>query len=256
MPKRRPAPRELKVRGSQQITPNMLRITVGGEGLAGFPESQDGGYVKLMLNPTEGSSKPIVRTYTIRAQRPDELDIDFVMHDVEGHAGPATEWALNASPGETIMVGGPGPAKPLPSGFDNYVITGDMSALPAISVNLENLPASATGIALLEIQHEDDRQAIDHPEGVAIHWIVNPRPGEEPNLLLNTLKKQDWPAGSVYAWTASEFATMRGLRNYFMEEHGLTREAIYFSSYWKKGSNEDSHKDIKRQYMESVGAVL
>lgn len=249
----RPAPRQLEVLNKQQITPNMLRVTLGGAGLQGFPEGQDGGYVKLMLAPSPDSEKPIVRTYTIRTQHADALDIDFVMHDVEGHVGPATEWATHVAIGETIMVGGPGPAKPLPTGYDNYIITGDMSALPAISVNLENLPKDAQGLAILEIQHEDDRQDIAHPEGVTVQWVINPAPGEHATLLLDTLREHSWPKGSVYSWTASEFASMRELRSYFSEEKGLPREAIYFSSYWKKGANEDSHKGIKREYMESVG---
>ncbi|MXP26033.1 siderophore-interacting protein [Altererythrobacter indicus] len=252
MPQGRPAPRQLEVLSKTKITPNMLRVTIGGEGLEGFPDGQEGGYVKLRLTPAPGSEKPVVRTYTIRAQRADALDIDFVMHDVAGHAGPATEWALSASVGDTIMVGGPGPAKPLPPGYDHYVITGDMSALPAISVNLERLPDDAKGMAILEIQHEDDKQDIAHPEGVTLHWVVNPAPGEHPDLLLNTLQQQGWPEGSVYAWTASEFTSMRELRSYFVAEKQLPREALYFSSYWKKGANEDSHKGIKREYMQSI----
>ncbi len=76
----------------------MQRVTLGGPGLGDFPQGQEGGYLKLFLG--EGANgKPIVRTYTIRHQRKDALDIDFALHGDDA-AGPATRWALRAEPGE------------------------------------------------------------------------------------------------------------------------------------------------------------
>lgn len=119
----------------------MLRLTLGGKGMSGYPSGQKGGYVKLMFRPVVDGGKSVVRTYTIRDQRLGELDVDFALHvDAEGQAGPATRWALAAQPGDVIDVGGPGPAKPLPPGFGTYLVAGDMTALPAISANLEALP--------------------------------------------------------------------------------------------------------------------
>lgn len=118
---RRPIPRTLIVKRSHRLAPNMLRVTIGGPELAGFPDGQVGGYVKLMLPPSRHDGKPTVRTYTIRNQRSGELDIDFVLHaDAKGQAGPATRWALAAEPGDVVKVGGPGAAKPLAPGFDHY----------------------------------------------------------------------------------------------------------------------------------------
>jgi NADPH-dependent ferric siderophore reductase len=119
-------------------------MTLGGADIVDFPAGQQGSYVKLMLPSEDGAPKPVVRTYTIRQQRESELDIDFALHG-NGRTGIATKWALEAGIGEEIVLGGPGPAKPLPSGFDHYSIAGDMTALPAISVNLEALPQHATG---------------------------------------------------------------------------------------------------------------
>jgi len=252
----RPAPRSLQVLGTRQVTRNMLRVTLGGPALDDFPAEQDGGYVKLMLPPLPGTEKPTVRTYTIRNQREGaagtELDVDFALHGVsEGEAGPATDWAMAAKAGDTIQVGGPGPAKPLPPGADHYLIAGDMTALPAISVNLERLARDARGVAVIEIQHEDDRQAIDAPTGVELHWLVNPHPGATDRLLAGHLRSLEWPQGRVYAWAACEFTSMRALRAYLREERGLGRDQLYISSYWKSGLSEDSHKVIKREDAEA-----
>ncbi|AKH42975.1 NADPH-dependent ferric siderophore reductase [Altererythrobacter atlanticus] len=254
-PSQRPAPREVEVLARRLVTPNMLRLTLGGAGMAGFPEGQDGGYVKLRLPPAPDSEKPQVRTYTIRAQREGEIDVDFALHGVDsGHAGPATRWAAQAQLGDRIEIGGPGPAKPLPAGMDHYLIFGDMTSLPAISVNLENLPRDAKGRAVIEIREEADRQDLDHPEGVAVEWLVNPDPGNEQAVLARAARSLSWPSGSIYAWAASEFLTMQALRSYLREDRDLGRDRLYISSYWKCGLEEDAHKLVKREDAELAGA--
>ena len=251
----RPAPRKVTVLASRPITPNMLRLTLGGPGMAGFPAGQQGGYVKLRLAPADGSDKPQVRTYTIRAQRDGEIDVDFALHGVgSADAGPATRWATDAAPGDAIEMGGPGPASPLPPGMDHYLLFGDMTALPAISVNLEELPADAIGKAVIEIRHDDDRQVLDHPPGVEIEWLVNPQSGSDDAPLALAAREIPWPEGSVFAWSASEFVTMRALRQYLREERGLGRDNLYISSYWKNGLVEDAHKVIKREDAQAAGA--
>lgn len=250
----RPAPRQMTVVSSRQVSPSLLRVTLGGDGMVGYPEGNAGGYVKFMFPPAPGAMKPTVRTYTIRNQREGEIDIDFALHgDGESHAGPATTWALQAEPGQTIELGGPGAAKPLPSGFDYYIVAGDMTALPAIGVNLEALDRDARGIAIIEIQSESDKQAIDAPEGVAVTWLINPVPGSQPDLLVDAVRAVVWPKGKVYAWAASEFTAMRGMRQYLRTERGLGPAELYISSYWKLGLNEDDHRSVKREDMETSG---
>ncbi|WP_137679799.1 siderophore-interacting protein [Aurantiacibacter suaedae] len=243
----RPAPRVLTVLSTAQVSPNMRRITLGGPGLADFPAEQQGGYVKLRLPLPDG--KIAVRTYTIRAQRADALDIDFALHaeTASGHAGPATEWALSVEPGETIEVGGPGPAKPLPAGHDAYLLAGDMTSLPAITVNLAALPADARGHAVIEVMSEDDKLDLPRPAGVTLDYLVAPQPGLQPQGLAEALAAREWPQGAVYAWAACEFSGMKALRSLLRDQRGLGPDSLYISSYWKSGLNEDAHKIAKRE---------
>ncbi|MFC7049411.1 siderophore-interacting protein [Emcibacter nanhaiensis] len=245
---RRPAPRELTVINRQMITPNMLRLTLGGDGMASFPADQAGGYVKLML-PLPGSERPAVRTYTIRAQRQREIDIDFVLHE---DGGPASRWALDAEPGGKIMVGGPGPKKPIDPTAGWVLTVGDMTALPAISVNLASLPPHVRGHAVLEILSADDRQDLKKPDGVELHWLVNPLPGQNSELLLDKVKTLDWPEKAPHIWTACEFSGMKALRSYYLDECSHDKKCLYVSSYWKHGSSEDKHKVLKREDAERV----
>lgn len=248
-----PNPRSLTVLHSQRLSPSMHQITLGGPGLRDFPAGQEGGYVKLMLPAGGIFTKPLLRTYTIRAQRAGEIDVQFALHGGNA-AGPATRWALGAEPGDTIEVGGPGPAKPLPRGRDFYLIGGDMAALPAIAVNLEAMDRGARGVALIEIQDEGDALPIAAPEGVQIRWLLNPEPGHRADLLADSLRRIERPEGSIAAWVACEFSAMREARTFLRGELGLGGADLYISSYWKLGIDESEHKIVKRADAEALEA--
>jgi len=246
----RPEPRKLDVIGKAQVTPNMLRITLGGPGLAGFPADQTSAYIKLRL-PDSETGRDLVRTYTVRTHRESEIDVDFALHEI---CGPATFWALNTQVGDSIMVGGPGPRKLVHADADWYLLVGDMTALPAISGNLEMLPEAAKGTAVIEVMDEADIQDLRKPPLLNIEWVVNPHPGEDSNLLVDRVKSVAWAAGNPSVWAACEFSSMRQLRDYFRGERGLDASNLYISSYWKSGSNEDSHKIAKREDATAVAS--
>jgi NADPH-dependent ferric siderophore reductase len=232
----------------------MLRVRLGGPGLAGFPAGAEGGYVKLMLPSPQAGARPVVRTYTVRHQTADSIDVDFALHqDGAGGHGPATAWALATRPGEIIEVGGPGPAKALPGGHGFYLVAGDMTALPAIAVNLAALPADTRGAVVIELSSADDRQDLARPAGVALTYLVNHAPGTDPQALAQALAAQDPGGDEVYAWVACEFSAMRALREYLRGQRGLGPDRLYISSYWKQGATEEAHKVVKREDAELAG---
>ena len=88
---KRPAPRTLTVLSSQRLSPSMIRVTLGGEAMRDFPPDFAGGYVKLMLAPASANGKAIIRTYTIRHQHAEAIDLDFALHGGAA-AGQASGW--------------------------------------------------------------------------------------------------------------------------------------------------------------------
>lgn len=238
----RPAPRQLQVIRTEQLTLNMLRVTLGGDGLGSFPPDQESAYIKLLFIE-EGSDRPIVRTYTVRHQRDDEIDVDFVLH---GDMGPAANWAKKTKPGETILVRGPGPKKLVNPDAEWFLIVGDMTALPAISVNIEQLPANAKGYAVIEVIDSADIQQLSAPENFNVQWLINPNPGEKNQLLIDHVKKLSWPSGNKSVWSACEFGSMRLLKDYFRNDRQLDNSDLYISSYWKYGGDEEAHRAAKR----------
>ena len=245
------SPRTLTVIGSHQITPNMKRITLGGSALEGFPTDQESAYIKLQV-PDDIQGSLLTRTYTVRNFREqlNELDVDFFLH---GDGGPASAWATRVQTGDTITLAGPGGKKLLDFTADWFVLAGDMTALPAISVNIEQLPDHARGYAVIEILHESDIQVFQTPDAFEVHWVINPTPEKENTFLLDKIKQLPWLEGCPSIWAASEFSTMRALRRYFKQEKNLDKKAVYVSSYSKCGLSEEQHKKVKRADAETVG---
>ncbi len=243
----KPSPRVLEVKRIADITPNMRRITLGGEAMADFPIEQESAYIKLMF-PQGEEQKPIMRTYTIIQQRDDEIDVDFVLHGLnhKGVEGPASHWAKTTQVGETILIGGPGAKKLINNEADWFLLVGDMTALPAITVNLAQLPEDAAGYAVIEVLSKDDIQPLQKPKNITLEWVVNAEASDRYYPILECIKVLDWLDGEVAVWAACEFNSMRALRQYFKQKE-VTKSHLYISSYWKLDSSEDEHKVVKRE---------
>ncbi|WP_101756639.1 siderophore-interacting protein [Oceanicoccus sp. KOV_DT_Chl] len=220
---------------NQKLTTNMNRITFGGKDLKGVSANDEGAYIKLFFEQT-GDNKPIKRSYTVRRAYPErcEIDVDFVCH---GDEGPASKWALSANIGDQLKIKGPATRKMVNPIADWYFLVGDMTSLPALSVNLENMKDTARGYAIVEIKNENDKQRIDKPKGVELHWIINSDHHKSANLALDAVKKCPWLPGNLNVWVAAEFETTRTLKDYFKNEKNVLKRDIYASSYWKYKEN-------------------
>lgn len=113
----------LTVTATEAVTPNLIRITAGGEGFDAIRDNDaTDKYVKIIFaDPRHGLTPPYDlaelrehsperlprnRTYTVREMDREnrQLTIDFVVHGDEGIAGP---WARTAAPGDTLVaIGG------------------------------------------------------------------------------------------------------------------------------------------------------
>lgn len=241
--------RELEVKSVMNITPNMRRVTLGGTALSDFPANSEGAYIKLLFSQ-ENSTKPIMRTYTVAKQRSvdNEIDVDFMLHassDNTKHAIAST-WSLNARTGDTISFIGPGQAKFINTEADNFLLGADMTALPALTANLNYLPKNAKGKVFIEILDEADKLDFLKPDQVEIFWIINNAPGSDSSPLYHAIEQAAWEKGSVAVWVACEFNTMKKIRHYLKVTRGVEKSHLYISSYWKQGSTEEQHKVAKQ----------
>jgi NADPH-dependent ferric siderophore reductase len=245
--------RLLQVRDVSRITPQMVRIVVGGDPLAGFISAAHDDHVKLFF-PQPGQDKPVLPTpspngavYPEGALRPAARDytprrhdaaantlvIDFVLHG----DGPAATWAARARPGDFLGVGGPRGSFIVPDDFDWYLLAGDETALPAIGRRLEELPAGSRAIVIVEVANAAEQQRFDTRARAEVHWLH--RDGAEPGdpaLLRKAVAELSLPPGEGYAWVAAEAATAKALRRCFVDQHGLPKDRVKAAAYWKHGA--------------------
>ncbi|MCK6265057.1 siderophore-interacting protein [Vibrio sp. ZSDE26] len=249
---KKPSPTALTVVQSEQISPNMRRITLHDNALAHLPENCEGNYIKLLFNSRGGTDlstmsedeRPVMRTYTIRRYSPElrTIEVDFVNHITQDlQCGFAARWAMNTKAGDTISVVGPGTIQDISTEVDWFFMVADMSALPALSAKIKKLPIGARGYAVIKIIEKGDIQPLKVPDNFQVIWLT----GDES--LVSNVTSLPWLEGTPSVWTACEFDSMRVLRDYFRNEKEVKRENIYISSYWKKGVSEDGHKIFKRE---------
>ncbi len=258
--KKKPSPKLLTVISTQQITPNMQRVTLQGEGLAKFPENCEGSYIKLIFNAEGGTDidfanmgegqRPSMRTYTIRSisHQNQTIEVDFVRHITHDlQCGFAGRWAMNAQVGDQIFIAGPGAIQDMKTDVDWFFMAADMTALPALSAKARLLPADAKGYAVIKVIEQADAQEIEVPENLKVIWVTE-------ESLEEKVREMPWLDGEVSVWVACEFDSMRALRAYFRNEKEVDRENIYISSYWKEGVSEDGHKSLKQQDAQEHGS--
>ena len=252
----RPGPRILSVKNAWYLTPNMIRVVFSGPELNDFPTGREGGNCKLLL-PEEGESRdafqnrlsqgpmPVKRTYTVRSFDPEtkELSIDFVAH---GDTGPACGWAMRAQPGDFLGFAGPSAPKVTHFEADWYLVAADPSAIPVAAAALEAMPRDAKGVAIFEVTSEEDRQTINIPEGIEVHWLVQPDPYKASTAQEDLIRSLDWPDGRVQTCIAGESGVIRSLRAFLHQEKDLPKKDVYISGYWKIGLVEDEHQAMKR----------
>ena len=180
------AMRTLEVLNTKRMTPHMQRITLKGEQLHGFVSASpddhgklffpnaDGELVFPTLEPNgpefpAGTEPSPMRDYTPREHdlTRNELIIDFVLHG----DGPASTWAEQAKPGQRIGVGGPRGSFLVAEDFDHYVLIGDETALPATGRRLDDMPADARVVVLVEIPEKADRQPLGSQAEFEVTWL-------------------------------------------------------------------------------------
>ncbi|GAA0529376.1 siderophore-interacting protein [Saccharopolyspora subtropica] len=192
--------------------------------------------------------RPKLRSYTVRAHRPElaEFDVDFVLH---GGTGPASAFAGRARPGDRLLVYAPNAEHPhgvrcsgveyrLDALRGRTLLVGDETALPAIGGILAALPGGVQAKVYVEIPDVADAQHLASTADVQVHWL--PRRARRPGAaLVEAVRSAPLPGGEWYAWVAGEAAMVTTVRRHLLRERGFHRDAVTFMGYWRYGRSED-----------------
>jgi NADPH-dependent ferric siderophore reductase len=265
-PERRRTPRVVEVVDVTELTPRMVRIEFGGDGLEGFAAGEfTDHYVKLQFPPPGADYAapfdqeeiratrpreqwPRTRTYSVRAWDPGRLrlTVDFVVHGDEGIAGP---WAQQAAAGDRLQLQGPGGAYAPDPGASTYLMVGDPSVMPAIAASLERVPAGRRVDVVLQVADVDDQVELTTPGDLRLHWLH--ARGDE--VLAKAVRELDLP-DRTDAFVHGEASSVRALRRHLIAERGIPRDALSVSGYWKRSRTEEGWREDKPEWNRLVQA--
>lgn len=278
----------LHVLRSERLAPHWQRITLGGaeidrftpmgfdqwfriflpvggdDGLERIPAKANKllGYLQYLRIP--GGMRPVMRNYSVRAYRPagasggPEIDVDFVLHGsaANGTAGPASSWAETCRPGDSVVIIDEGLGFNPARGTDRVLLLADETGLPAVAGVCASLPASATGIAIIEVPSTHDALAFERPRNVEVRWVVR-EPDAKPGAcalaaLQDTSTDATLTASGIHAFIVGEQSLPTGARR-LLVERGVDKNAISFVGYWRTGSASPTSKSQRATAAGSAG---
>lgn len=236
--------RTLQLLDRELVTDSMLRITLGGPGLAGLERHAPDDHVRIVMPLPDGTRNdprpdgdtldwghpsPPSRCYTIRSIDADAgtLDIDVVVHP----GGLVSQWAGQAVIGEDVVLAGPPGAKAFGYGYEHYLFAIDTTALPAVAAWLEQAPAGVSAEVFVDHDHahERDYPLPELPE-VSVTWLD--RSGG--SRLADEVSRARLVPGGTFLYAAGEAEDLRPLRQWGREFCAAT----LVTGYWKRGVDD------------------
>lgn len=217
---------DLQVVGRSTPTRHTVKLRFSGGGLLDTLHIYPTVWLRLWFRH---NGKPHMRAFTIIEADPanDEFSLLFALHD-----GPAANWARAAQPGDrmesTLLSSKFAMPDPSP---DEYLLIGDIAALPAINTILDQIPYTPARI-WLEHVHESDRELDVHTTNThRLEWIPRQRNGK---LLVETVASEvtQFSAPKRYAWVACDTVSTRSIVRE-LRSSGFTREQIKYQAYWR-----------------------
>ncbi len=210
-----------QVRRREQLSTHLVRLTLGGPGLAGFASTDIPDEWVGLVVPGQFQS----RYYTVVSYAEGELVLDVVVHDV----GLVTEWAARDVVGETVTITEPKGSFAMPPTAGWLMLVGDLTATPAMARIVATIDVPTRIWA--EVPEEPPGY---FPGGADITWLE--QPGDGQSRLAEVVEGLDWPPGEGYFWMAGESGQMRAIRRHLMREIKLPGTAYDVMGYWRGGA--------------------
>lgn len=246
----------------ERPTTSLVRLVLGGPGLDDFvPVAATDAYVNVAIPPPgapyaapfdpgelkalPSEQRPYRRRYTVRRWDPErrELAIDVVVHGDAGVAGP---WAAAAIAGDALVFTGPAGSYRPDADADWHLLVGDESALPAIAVSLEAIPAGAPVVVRLVCDGPEHEVDLPTPGRLDLRWLHRGAGSvDDADRLADAVRALEAPAGRPHAFVHGEAGEIRAVRSHLLADRGFEREALSCSPYWRRGMTDEEWRRIK-----------
>ena len=261
-------PRYIQVSSWHDLNPYLRRIIFHSPDLADYPFQCHGAHIKILLplphqnQPilpevtaqgvlwSDKANKPILRTYTLQHYNRSActLTIDFVLH---GDNGPASRFAHHVQIGQTIGILPPVGPNPMLKPAQDYLLIGDLSALPAISAMLTNMPTHAQGTILLHLPDTSAQLTnLNTTAAINIHHFYG-LPHEYAPLLMKA--QQSHPKNhDCFIWLAGEANMVAALRLLVRQQWKIPVSQCYAIPYWRMGDTEESYHQHRHDFIDNI----
>ncbi|WP_026926427.1 siderophore-interacting protein [Granulicoccus phenolivorans] len=258
--------RSAQVIATRWVTPDLLRVTFGGADVGSLEPEFTDSYIKLLFPPAgapyawpfdpeqireqfDRALWPVTRTYTIRSldRAAQTMEVDFVVH---GDTGLAGAWAKNARAGDSIGFLGPGGAWSPDPAADLHVLVGDEAAMPAIGAALDALGDRPAKV-FVEVSGPDAEGGL--PAGADITWVH--RDGLPGHALVEAVRAAGVPDGDVRWFVHGVAEMIKDLRRFLFVDHGVAKDHVHISGYWRIGMTENDWQASKRDFVAEMEAT-
>lgn len=247
VPVRRPPPpfRALEVIRTEALTPRLMRVVVGGPGLAGFEQPEPASSVRVViawpgddfeLPEWTGNEflladgrRPALRTFTPVAFDADALTLTL---DIVRHPGGAiSSWVETARPGDPVAVSGPGRSEVIDSDAARAIVVGDETAIPAIRQLIETTPAAVALEITIETTTADAELPLPDRADCTVTWSVL-EPDATPGSALLPPVEAAALGPDDRVWAAGEAAGVQRIRKH-LAARDVPRRHTTVRGYWK-----------------------
>ncbi|ATH07065.1 hypothetical protein BIY24_03670 [Halobacteriovorax marinus] len=235
-----------KILKTELITPNLRRLTVDIAELENIDSNARGGYIKLAVMRDGEELKRSISIAEVDTEKK-VMALDFVNH---GGAGPAAQFAREATVNSEIAFYGPGPRRDVDTTCSEYIFVGDMTAFPALKAQLELMRERNEAKkchVIVEAKSSEDFSYFSKLEDYE-HFDFTFIEGNFTALsLLENLKKTSIDTSkNLSLWCAGERLAINEIRGYLRENSELNFEDKYTSSYWQCGLDQSEHSKLKK----------
>ena len=245
------------------LSPSMVRVVLGGEGLERFESTPfTDQYVNALFIP-EGAPysvpfdpevaraseyRPAGRRYTIRRWDPIDrrVTVDFVVH---GDVGLAGRWASRAKVGDRLQMVGPAGGYAPSATADWHLMVGDESALPAICASLEQVRPGVPTVVVVVVDGPHHEIALDCPGDVKVQWVHRQADPGNHGLLLTAVETTELPTGAVDVFVHGEAGEVRAIRRHLLAERGIPKEGASISPYWRRNFTDEAWREVKAAWV-------
>ena len=235
--------RELTVLRVERVGAAFQRIVLGGAALNGFSSRGFDDHTKLFfpqagttLTPPIVSDEGIVWADGVRPQARDytplynaerhELAYDFFIHD----GGVASQWAMDATVGDTLLIGGPRGSLVVPEDYAWQLYVCDETGMPALRRRLEalrELPQHPLVNALVMVRDEADKDYLSGFENCNIEWFTR----YDADAVTARLAQLTVPESDYFIWLTGEGKVVKGLTDGFVTD-AIDPQLVRSSAYW------------------------